>query len=35
MLIKINGEERNVAEDSTIQDVIDESKAPYTPGSID
>ncbi len=34
MLIKINGEERNVAEDSTIQDVIDETNAPYTPGSI-
>lgn len=24
----------NVAEGSTIQDVIDESNAPYTPGSI-
>ena len=34
MLMKINGEERNVAEDSTIQDVIDETNAPYTPGSI-
>lgn len=34
MLIKINGEEMNVAEGSTIQDVIDESNAPYTPGSI-
>ena len=34
MLIKINGKEMNVAEGSTIQDVIDESNAPYTPGSI-
>ncbi len=34
MLIKINGEEMDVAQDSTIQDVIDESGAPYTPGSI-
>mgnify|MGYP003289020096 CR=1 FL=1 len=34
MLIKINGEEIEVAEDSTIQDVIDETNAPYTPGSI-
>ena len=34
MLIKINGEEIDVAEGSTIQDVIDETNAPYTPGSI-
>ena len=34
MLIKVNGEEMDVAEGSTIQDVIDESNAPYTPGSI-
>ena len=34
MLIKINGEEFNVAEGSTIQDVIEETNAPYTPGSI-
>lgn len=34
MLIKINGEEIEVAEDSTIQDVIAETNAPYTPGSI-
>ena len=34
MLIKINGEEIDVAESSTIQDVIDEVNAPYTPGSI-
>ena len=34
MLIKINGEEIDVAEGSTIQDVIKETNAPYTPGSI-
>ena len=34
MLIKVNGEEMEVAEASTIQDVIDETNAPYTPGSI-
>ena len=34
MLIKINGEELDVAEGSTIQDVIAETNAPYTPGSI-
>ena len=34
MLIKINGEEMEVADASTIQDVIDETNAPYTPGSI-
>ena len=34
MLIKINGEEVEVADDSTIQDVIAETNAPYTPGSI-
>ena len=34
MLIKINGEEIDVADASTIQDVIVETKAPYTPGSI-
>ena len=34
MLIKINGEEVDVAEGSTIQDVIGETNAPYTPGSI-
>ncbi|MEE1128625.1 MAG: methanogenesis marker 3 protein [Methanobrevibacter sp.] len=34
MLIKINGEEIDVADASTIQDVIDETNAPYTPGSI-
>ena len=34
MLIKINGEEVEVADASTIQDVIDETNAPYTPGSI-
>ena len=34
MLIKINGEEVNVADGSTIQDVIAETNAPYTPGSI-
>ena len=34
MLIKINGEEIDVADASTIQDVIEETNAPYTPGSI-
>ena len=34
MLIKINGEEMDVADGSTIQDVIAETNAPYTPGSI-
>ena len=34
MLIKINGEEIDVADGSTIQDVIVETNAPYTPGSI-
>jgi len=34
MLIKVNGENVDVAEGSTIQDVIDETNAPYTPGSI-
>ena len=34
MLIKVNGEEFDVADASTIQDVIVETKAPYTPGSI-
>ena len=34
MLIKVNGKEIDVAEGSTIQDVIDETNAPYTPGSI-
>lgn len=34
MLIKINGEEIDVADGSTIQDVIAETNAPYTPGSI-
>jgi putative methanogenesis marker protein 3 len=34
MLIKINGEEVDVADGSTIQDVIEETNAPYTPGSI-
>ncbi len=34
MLIKINGEEMDVADASTIQDVIEETNAPYTPGSI-
>ena len=34
MLIKINGEEIDVADASTIQDVIDETNAPCTPGSI-
>ena len=34
MLIKINGKEIDVAEGSTIQDVIEETNAPYTPGSI-
>ena len=34
MLIKINGEEVEVADGSTIQDVIAETNAPYTPGSI-
>ena len=34
MLIKVNGEEMDVADASTIQDVIDETNAPYTPGSI-
>lgn len=34
MLIKINGEEIDVAEGSSIQEVIDETNAPYTPGSI-
>ena len=34
MLVKINGENIDVAEGSTIQDVIDETNAPYTPGSI-
>lgn len=34
MLIKINGEEMDVAENSTIRDVIEETNAPYTPGCI-
>ena len=34
MLIKVNGKEIDVAEGSTIQDVIEETNAPYTPGSI-
>ena len=34
MLIKVNGKEVDVAEGSTIQDVIEETNAPYTPGSI-
>ena len=34
MLIKINGEQIDVAEGSSIQDVIDETNAPYTPGSV-
>jgi len=34
MLIKINGEEIDVADGSSIQDVIDKTNAPYTPGSI-
>lgn len=34
MLIKVNGEEIEVADASTIQDVIAETNAPYTPGSI-
>ncbi|WP_273476074.1 methanogenesis marker 3 protein [Methanobrevibacter woesei] len=34
MLIKVNGEEVEVAEGSTIQEVIDKTSAPYTPGSI-
>ena len=34
MLIKINGEELEVPDGSTIQEVIDISDAPYTPGSI-
>ncbi|WP_407411511.1 methanogenesis marker 3 protein [Methanobrevibacter sp.] len=34
MLIKVNGEEIDVAEGSSIQEVIDETNAPYTPGSI-
>jgi putative methanogenesis marker protein 3 len=34
MLIKVNGEEMDVADASTIQDVIAETNAPYTPGSI-
>ena len=34
MLIKINGEEVNVDDGSTIQDVISQTNAPYTPGSI-
>lgn len=34
MLIKINGEQIDVADASSIQDVIEETNAPYTPGSI-
>ena len=34
MLIKVNGKEIDVAEGSTIQDVIAQTNAPYTPGSI-
>ena len=34
MLIKVNGKDVDVAEGSTIQDVIEETNAPYTPGSI-
>lgn len=34
MLIKVNGEEMEVKEGSCIQEVIKESKAPYTPGSV-
>lgn len=34
MLIKINGEEIDVAEGSSIRDVIDKTNAPYSPNSI-
>ena len=34
MLIKVNGKEVDVAEGSTIQEVIEKTNAPYTPGSI-
>ena len=34
MLIKVNGKEIDVADGSTIQDVIEKTNAPYTPGSI-
>ena len=34
MLIKVNVKEVDVAEGSTIQDVIEKTNAPYTPGSI-
>jgi len=34
MLIKINGEEINIKDGSTIKDAIEYSNAPYNPGSI-
>lgn len=34
MIIKVNGEEIDMVEGSTIQDAIDKTNAPYTPGSI-
>lgn len=34
MFIKVNGEEMDVKEGSTIEEVIELSNAPYTPGSI-
>lgn len=34
MLIKVNGEEMEVEDGSTIQDVIELTNAPYSPGSI-
>ena len=34
MLVKVNGEEINIPENSTIQDAIDKTNAPYIPGNI-
>ena len=34
MLVKVNGEEINIPEKSTIQDAINKTKAPYIPGNL-
>ena len=34
MLVKVNGDEVNIPEGSTIKDAINETDAPYVPGSI-
>ena len=34
MLVKVNGEEINIPKDSTIEDAIVKTNAPYVPGNI-